>query len=217
MWLETSTVFPESASPLADLVDARGVEPVGGLVEDQQVGVLEQGPGDGQPLLHAEGVGAEAVPAPRAETHLVQHLRHPGRRRADPLGEEGEVLAPRERGEEPGLLDDRADPADHLGQRPRNGLVEEPHLTRVGADQPEQHPDRRRLARAVGPEEAVDAAARHLEVQSFHGHLRALAGAVGLAQTVGLDGELRRAGSVAWWCGGLGHQTPLERRGEGSP
>ena len=51
----------EAAHRRPDLVDARRVESVGRLVEDQQVRVLEQGRGDGEPLLHAERVGPEPV------------------------------------------------------------------------------------------------------------------------------------------------------------
>ena len=61
------TVTPDSpsvADGLADLADAGRVEAVGRLVEDQQLGVLEQGGRDRQPLLHAERVGLVAVAGP---------------------------------------------------------------------------------------------------------------------------------------------------------
>ncbi len=48
------TGLPEVADRLADLPDARRVETVGGLVEDQQLRRLQQCPGDRQTLLHAE-------------------------------------------------------------------------------------------------------------------------------------------------------------------
>ena len=45
----------------AHLAGALRVEAVGGLVEHQQVPRREQGAGDGEPLAHAEGVGAVAL------------------------------------------------------------------------------------------------------------------------------------------------------------
>ena len=43
----------EAADHGAELVDAGRVEAVGGLVEDQQLGVGEQRAGDAEPLAHA--------------------------------------------------------------------------------------------------------------------------------------------------------------------
>ena len=57
---------------------------------------------------------------------------------------------------EPAVQRDRVAPRVAAEQRDRAG---------VGAQQPEQDADRRRLARAVGPEEAVDLALRDLEVE----------------------------------------------------
>ena len=51
------------------------------------------------------------------------------------------------------------------GQGRRDGLVEDPDRAGVGPDQAQQHPDRRRLARAVRPEEPVHPAERHPQVQ----------------------------------------------------
>src|SRR6185436_18093730 len=53
--------------------------------------------------------------------------------------------------------------------------------------------DRRRLARAVGSEEPIEAAARHGEVDAIDRDELAEA----LAQVVGLEGELHRAQTLA--------------------
>ena len=57
-----------------------------------------------------------------------------------------------------------------FGQTVPERLPEERHGPGVRADQAEQHPDRRRLARPVGTEEAVHAALRHGEVEARDRH-----------------------------------------------
>ena len=75
---DTSTVRPvpaKAADQRAHLAHALRVEPVGGLVEDQQLGVAEQRGGDAEALLHAERVGAVAVVAARRPGRRVRAAR----------------------------------------------------------------------------------------------------------------------------------------------
>ncbi len=50
------------------------VQRAGGLVAQQQLGVLGQGPGDGHPLLLAAGQLGGEVPQPVAQAHVLQHV-----------------------------------------------------------------------------------------------------------------------------------------------
>ena len=87
---ETSTVVPSSASDRdqgPDLAGALRVEAVGGLVEHQQVARTQQRGGDGQPLAHAEGVGAVAL-AGRGQ----QARPGRGRRRSGPAPSAASVV-----------------------------------------------------------------------------------------------------------------------------
>jgi hypothetical protein len=68
------------------------------------------------------------------------------------------------------------------GVGPRIG-AEHARRPAVGAQQPQQHPDRRGLAGAVRSEEAVDLALLDGEVEAVEGH----GGAEGLAQASCLD------------------------------
>jgi hypothetical protein len=124
---------------------------------------------------------------------LLEHLVDDPPRPADGLSEQLEVLAAAEGREELGRLDDGANSAHHLRQLLRHVVAQDGHSARVGVDQPEQHPDGRGLARAVRPQEAMDAAQRHVEIQALNGDVAALAVPVGLAQAARGDGEL--------WCG----------------
>ena len=91
------------------------------------------------------------------------------RRRASRSGKaaerahEGDRVAGVHRGIEAALL---GQVADLLGSIERPLAAEDPARAERRFDDPEQHPQRRRLARAVGPEQAVDAAAWDTEADS---------------------------------------------------
>ena len=78
----------------AHLDDACGVEPVRRLVEDQDLGILEERPGDPQTLLHPERVRLDLVVRPLRETDLLQGLGDAGAADARDPPEQLEV-APR--------------------------------------------------------------------------------------------------------------------------
>ncbi|GAA3354169.1 hypothetical protein GCM10020366_09970 [Saccharopolyspora gregorii] len=65
-------------------MDAFGVEPVDRLVEQQDLRVAEQGGGDAEPLRHAEGEPAGALPRDLAEPDHVEDLVDAADR--DPVG-----------------------------------------------------------------------------------------------------------------------------------
>jgi hypothetical protein len=66
------------------------------------------------------------------------------------------VLVPAEIGVEVGRLDESGHAVERRGEVVLRVAAEEPRLSAVGPDQAEQDPQRRRLAGAVRPEEAVD-------------------------------------------------------------
>lgn len=51
-----------------------GVHPRGGLVQENDVGVPQQGTRHAQPALHAPAVAAAAQPAGPCQPHLLQQL-----------------------------------------------------------------------------------------------------------------------------------------------
>ena len=116
----SSTVTPalaEVADQLADLPDAGRVEAVGRLVEDQQVGRLEQRRRDGEPLLHPERVGLEAVlgAVTRARPWSGPR-RRPSSATPTDRASSWRFWRAGEGGGELRRLHDRTDPADHVGE-----------------------------------------------------------------------------------------------------
>ena len=145
----------------------RRVEPVGRLVEDQQPRLAQQAGGDAEPLPHAVGVAADLVAGPLDEVDDVEHLVQETRARtAVEEGQPLEVLPAGQVGIELRALDEARhpvqDPDAVLGPGPAE------HLDRagVGPDQPEEHPQQRRLAGAVGSEHAVHLAGATRTVMS---------------------------------------------------
>ena len=128
--------------------DALGVEAVGGLVEDQDVGVAEQGPGQLEALAHAHREAAHLAPGVglpgRPSQHLVDALSRcrpwwpwPADGRA-PCGPGGSPTprAPRR-------------PCAAASGRCAVGHAVDKRLARGRRHQPEQHAQRRGLAGAV--------------------------------------------------------------------
>jgi hypothetical protein len=179
----------ERADERAHLGHAAGVEPVRRLVEDQQLRVLQQRRGHAEPLPHAEGVRAHAVAGAVGQAGVAQHDAHALLGDAGEAGEHAQVVAAREVGVEGRALDDRAEPRQPV--RGAGRRAEDGRLAGRRADQPEQHPQRRRLAGAVRAEQAVDLAAAHPQRQV----LDRRRGAVALGQAAGLDHVLAHGSS----------------------
>ena len=122
----------QDADDLADLPHALGIQAVGGLVEDDQLGVVEHGGGQGEALLHAQRVGAEAVSGAVRQADQLQALFDA--RAAHPLHRSGdaEVVASAHVGVEVGRLQGGADAGAGGDQVPGLGGPEEPEAPAVG-------------------------------------------------------------------------------------
>ncbi|ESU47784.1 hypothetical protein P376_4235 [Streptomyces sp. HCCB10043] len=152
------------------LADLRRVEPVGRLVEDQEVRHAEHGLGDGEPLPHALGVRPYGTGERVAEARDLQGLvdvRVLGGA-AGGLPVQVEVGPPGEVRQEARALDEGAHPGEDRRSRP-DGLPEDADLALVGGDEPHEHAQRGRLARAVGSQQPEHLALLDAEGQLAHG------------------------------------------------
>ena len=177
--VELADIGPQLLAQLD--VDARG-----GLVEHQHGGRVDHRLGDHQPPLHAARQRARVGVRLVGEAHRVEQ-RH---RLAPRLGhavEAGLDLQRLERREERVEQDLLVDDADRRLGVARVGVDVEPPDRCAAArlvDEARQDVDERRLARAVGAEQAEDLPARHVEGDVVE---RALAACIGLAQSVDAD------------------------------
>ena len=179
-------------APLADdLLEGlfhERVQPGGGLVEHEQVGVGGEGGDEGDLLPVALGVVAD--PLGRVEVEPLDEggpagLVEPALGRAEDV----EALPTGEPRPERDVAGDIGEPfVERRGLAPRV-TAEELDVAAAGADEAEDDPDRRRLARSVGAEEAVDLSGGHLEVEPVEGADRS----EGLGQPLGADDGLGRA------------------------
>ena len=174
-------VADERSEQIEDLGDAERVDRGRRLIEDQNVGILDERIGDAEALEHAARVGVGAVVGARRQADLLEDLvdrvvrldpRDAVQRRGEP-----QVLATREVAVE----------ADRVGEVPDTALDFERTASRIEPDHPrlafrrlgeaEEHQDGGRLAGAVLAEEPEDLARRDLEVEVVDGdqvavHLR---------------------------------------------
>ena len=147
--------------------DARRIEAVGRLVEEQEAWIAQEGRGDAEPLLHPERVRVHAVTCPVDESHELEELLDPlPRRRSPRRGDRTEVLATGQERIEGRRLDEGADleqpPTVSASERPAEQL----DAARVGMDEPREDAHRRRLAGTVRAQEAVHDASRDREIQT---------------------------------------------------
>ena len=165
LWVESSTV-PRRAVPGeqgAQLEALLGVEPGGGLVEQQQLGLAEQGGRQGDPLPHAARQGPDLLVHPVGQ---ADGLQHPGALASSPpavgvLLEDRDVvdeLEGREGAVELGRLGQVAEPTADLDALvgDRGVAAEQPQRALVGGQHGAEHAEQRGLARPVGPEQADD-------------------------------------------------------------
>ena len=168
----------------AHLLDTGRVQAVGGLIENEQLGLSGQRQRDAEALFHAHGVGAHQAVLVLGQAHQCQGAADLLVAQSLHLRRDPHVLRAREVAVAGWVLDHGAGARHDLGACGRGeGSPEHADLPAGGRQQSQQHLHRGRLARAVGAEEAVDAPAWHHEVQALdNGAL-----AEGLGEVAGQD------------------------------
>lgn len=153
------------------LVDARGVEPGGRLVEEQEAGPHRDRPGDGDALALPEGQLVGRALGQLAQAEHLERLVDPGPDlilgEAEVERSEGDVTGHVGREElVVGVLEDEL----HLltmgrqaGSAVPQGIRADTNLAGVRSQRTGEHPEERRLAGAVGPEERQPRPGSHVE------------------------------------------------------
>ena len=159
-WLDSRIATPSPASSRTSAATARAPAGPGrsSARRAAAAAAAQQRGGDPEPLAHPGRVAAHAIIGPLGETDALERASRSGprpdacRRRAAPaacrFARAAQVRV------EARVLDEAADAVQ--GGRSRVGRARRPSSSirpGIGSDQPEQHPQQRRLAGAVGPEQ----------------------------------------------------------------
>ena len=142
-----------------DVVDDAGCQSEGGLVEQEHIGVTDQGAGECQLLRLTSRQRPGKLVAPRPED--AEQREELGDPRLDAIGgaprhgAEPEVLLDRQATEDPAVLGDQreATPHDRLGGAAGDGPPANRHLASGGRAQPHDGVQQGRLASPVGTDE----------------------------------------------------------------
>ena len=153
-----------------EVADGLRVQAVGGLVEQQHLGLAQQGLRKPQALAHALGVFAHGAVARVGQAHAFQQRGALCEGRTLEAGEETQRFQPVQVVVEHHVLGQVAQVAAggakvaalHRG-------AAHPDLARGGGREAQDHLEQRALARAVVADEAEDLAARDAQVDAVHG------------------------------------------------
>ena len=165
-------VAGEALDLLPERAAALDVEPGGGLVQEQDARPVHERQREVEPALHPTRIAADpAVRAwirPTRSSSVSERSRRCLPAHSMERGLEPHVLAPGQKWVEGGLLERRAD-----GGADRRALLDHvvaghARRARCGRQQRGEHMHGRRLAGAVGAEEAVDLARLHAQVDAVH-------------------------------------------------
>lgn len=144
----------------------RWVEPIGWLIEDQEIPLAEQRSGDPKPLLHTKRVvaklGVGALDEANGAERVVDQRRVV---KAGDASHEPQIHPSAEIGIEGRPFDEGPDVPQGRRQVGLDIVAEDLRGARVDLHEAEQHADRRRLPGPIGPEKAKNRARRNGEGQ----------------------------------------------------
>ena len=155
---DRASLLPQLADVIENRLAAEDVEAARRLVEQHDGRVMNQGAGQLHALPLAGAQRGTPLVEKRAEIHQLAQLAEPlfgpiGIESVQ-VGEEEQHLARREPLVEPGTRGDEADAAFHLVGEFGRAESLDLGITAGRRQQAENHADGRRLARAIGPEQA---------------------------------------------------------------
>ena len=171
LWVTNTTVkpaiLPESLELVVEQVAGHGVEGAEGLVHQQDVGVLGEGPGEGDALAHAARQLVGALVGEAREVHQSRAARRPGR--VAPAGRTPRSL--RASSTFPPTVSHGNSAASWNISAVRPGDVD---LAAGGGVEPGDQVEQRALAAAGGPDQADELAGAHSSGRRGRGRGRAV-------------------------------------------
>ena len=147
---------------IAHLLDAGGVETVGGFVQNQQLGISQQRLCDSETLAHTQRILLHLPAAAVGQLHDLQNPVDIPLRDVFQLCQNLQIFLPGQMAVAGGGLDERAGlPQQRQPVLLRHGLSQKADASAVRLHQPQQHFHGGGFSCAVWADEAVDAALRN--------------------------------------------------------
>ena len=159
----------QAGDDAADIAGDVRVQAARRFIQEQDLGLVEQRPGDQHPLLHAVRVFLDLIAGALGQPNLGQHLVHAGFLDPVEAGIENQVLTGRHALIDILAIEHHADPGLELLAFSDNIIAG--YFRRPGGWQqlPGQHADGGGLACAVGTQETKDLTGFHAEADPIHG------------------------------------------------
>ena len=161
--------LPQVEHRILDDLGIDRVQPGERLVEDQQLGAVEHARDELDLLGHPLGERLDLLVDPGEQAHPIQPFVDAAVELGLPRALERPVVAEQPPHGHPlikaALL---GQVADAVVRRAGAALAQDLDLAAIGQEDVHDHPQRRRLARAVGTDEPVERPARHREIQLVH-------------------------------------------------
>ena len=157
------------------------VEPVGGLVQDDEGRIGQKRHGQPEALPHARGVVLDPLVLMPGQVDAGQDVRDPAARQPQVGGHHGGVFPASQTRVVGGALDEGADRSRWRGMAGADGVAQDAHAARRRSGQSYQELQNGGLAGSAGAEEPVDAAGGHPQVHPVDG----VDAVVGAGQAVG--------------------------------
>ena len=156
----------------AHLLDAGGVEAVGGFIQNQQLWVSKQRLGDSKTLAHPQRILLHLPATAVGQLYDLQNPVNIPLRDVFQLCQNLQIFLPGQMAVAGGGLDEGASlPQQGQPVLRGHGLSQKADAPAVGLHQPQQHLHGGGFSRAVGADEAVDAAFRDGQGKTVHhGH-----------------------------------------------
>ena len=172
-WHEDGGAAAHPGDYVEDVTPSGGVEGARGLVQDQDVGFVDEGLRQAQPLAHPAGVSTDAAFGRGSQHGLLEGLVDSGLEvltlNAEQSPDKLEELASGHPVVKPGVLVEMAYSPSEREAAVLDVVAEDEGLPSGGCVKGGQQADRRRLPGSVGTQEAEDGAGGHLKGEAVEG------------------------------------------------
>ena len=162
----------QPANQVAKIFDTGGVKPVGGFVQNHQLGIVQQRLRHAQPLFHTQRIGLELIADARLHPHHFHHAVDLGAIGAARVGLQQQIVVAGQIFVHIRMLNDAADMCHGGGEIVLHRMTVNEDAAAVHMQQPEDDFDGGGFTGAVGAQKAEYFARFHRKAEILHYRVR---------------------------------------------